>query len=71
MAQPERIVEHVRYWRFRGQSKVHQLRYFVATAPEFDAEAAAANEEFADDLRLYSGACETGTAVIVSEPETA
>ncbi len=68
MAQPERVRENVVYWRYKGQSKIHQLRYFTATAPEHDEEAARANEEFADAMRLYSGACETGSAVIVSEP---
>lgn len=68
MAKPKRIGERVVYWRFKGQAKVHQLRYFVALVPDAADEAAAANEEFIDALDEYNGACETGTAVIVSHP---
>ena len=63
-----KVAETVVYWRVKGGRKINQLRYFVALAPEFAADAEAANREFQDDLDVYAAACAAGTAVIVSEP---
>ena len=71
MTAHQKVAETVVYWRVRNGRKVNQLRYFVALAPEFAADAKAANAEFQDDLDVYAAACASGTAVIVSEPKGA